>query len=175
MSSYGSGNGKFVFFAWLLSFLFTLGIIGAYGVNYILFNRDCSGYLKRAADASTVETASVELNKAISYLEDHNLTNGYTSVIYTTPDEDISFWYTNLKEADMVLKSSMTTDENSVSRSNALIKLRETLLHGSEKGSSITMPDGIWIYPNNGAYMFFFWFFFITLIGITGYGLIKYS
>ena len=101
---------------------------------YVVFDRNCEGYLKRAADSNTVEMASRELKKSLDYIESHNLTKGFTSVLYTTPDEDIEFWYTNVKscyESLIKLKPNATELE----KSNMLMKLRETLLD-QKKGNS---------------------------------------
>lgn len=42
--------------------------------------QNVSGFLKRAADANTIELANQELTKALDYLEANNLTSGYTSI-----------------------------------------------------------------------------------------------
>lgn len=43
-------------------------------VKSVQFELNCTQYLKRAADANTVELAKEELSKAISYAEQNNLT-----------------------------------------------------------------------------------------------------
>lgn len=115
----------------------------------IEFKQNCSGYLKRAAEANTVEMARGELQKSIKYLEDNNLTSGYTSVLWETPDEDIGFWYQNLKASEKEL-SEVSEDTSSLEKTNLLMKLRETLLQGGEKGDVITYPKGMSVYPHNG-------------------------
>lgn len=131
--------------------LLALGILGAGIVKHINLNQDCIGYLKRAADANTVETANEELSKAISYLESNNLTTGYTSVLWRTPDEDIGFWYKNLKESHREL-SKVDSTTTALERTNLLMKLRETLIDNGESGDHITYPDGLSVYPNNFAW-----------------------
>lgn len=119
-------------------------MIGARKVNEIQFNRNCEGYLKRAADANTIELAQVELGKAVKYLEDNSLTEGFTSVLYRTPDEDVGFWYTNLKSALTELQT-MSQDASDLEKSNMLLKLRESLMDNNV----ITMPKGMAVYPYN--------------------------
>lgn len=68
--------------------LVTFGICLVLGIQ---FNANCKGHLKRAADSNTIEMAKKELDIALDYLEKEGLTEGYTSVIYKTPDEDIEF------------------------------------------------------------------------------------
>ena len=84
-------------FIGIILIIISCSIITRCTVKEISFDRNCTGYLKRAADANTIPMASKELGMAIKYLDDHNLTKGYTSIFYTTPDEDIEFFYNNLK------------------------------------------------------------------------------
>ena len=130
----------------LTSILSTLIFMGVLGVK---LNQNCLGHFKRAADASTIETAEAELKIGLDYLEKENLTTGYTSVLWKTPDEDIKFWYENIKSAKDEL-SLLPKNSSNMEKSNMLIKLRETLLDHGDKGSeSITCPDGLSRYPNN--------------------------
>ena len=124
-------------------------------VKGITFNQECGGYLSRAANANTVDLAKTELKRATDYLEQRDLTEGYTSVLWKTPDEDIGFWYSNLKASLDELEAT-APDATPLERSNVLMKLRETLMtSSSEGGSSVTVPDGISVYPSNT--LFFCW------------------
>lgn len=127
-----------------------LSVWGVCIIRGIEFNVNCKGYLKRAADANTVSIAKQELDMALDYLEKEGLTEGYTSVLYKTPDEDIGFWYSNLKSASKEL-GNILEDASTLEKSNALMKLRETLVDQGEKGSIITCPKGIARYPYNGV------------------------
>jgi hypothetical protein len=142
----------------LCSFIVIWGGIRIY--SNIEFKQEAGGHLKRAADANTVELAAKEMDIALKYLEDNNLTTGYTSVIYKTPDEDIEFWYTNLKSATDELKK-VGPDATQLEMSNLLLKLRETLLDPGEKKSELTVPEGISVYPHN---VFYFWFGWVSLL-----------
>lgn len=122
---------------------------GIYIVCAITFNVNCGGHLKRAADSSTIEMAKKELDVAIAYLEKEGLTEGYTSVIYKTPNEDIGFWYSNLKSASEEL-GAISSSATTLEKSNALMKLRETLLDTVENSETVTKPVGISRYPYNG-------------------------
>jgi hypothetical protein len=134
----------FVFICCVLAFLAWI-IIRV--VSYVSFDRNCEGYLKRAADANTVEMAAKELDKALQYMESSNLKSGFTSVIYTTPDEDIGFWYNNITASRDELKK-LDPKATQLERTNVLMKLRETLLDTGQK-TSITAPSGISVYPYN--------------------------
>lgn len=117
-------------------------------VKYIQFEQNCGGNLKRAADANTIDIAKTELKTALNYIETNNLTTGYTSVLWKTPDEDMGFWYNNLRTAYNEL-DSLAKDADAMSKSNMLMKLRETLIDHGDKGDDITVPDGISRHPNN--------------------------
>lgn len=127
--------------------------------NAIFFKIDVKDYLKRSADASSVEIAQIELSKAIKACEEKGYTDGYTSIFYRTPDEDVSFWYNNLVAANEDLKLAVA-QKDSLSRleeSNVLMKLREVLTDNGDSGTKITVPRGLCHYPNNGliAILFF--------------------
>lgn len=145
-----------------LLFVIACAMLGTIIVKKISLEQNCTGYLKRAADANSVETAKAELGKAISYLEANQLTTGYTSVLWRTPDEDIEFFYKNLVASKTEL-DKVTETTSSLEKTNILMKLRETLLDNGEKGDSLTCPDGLSRYPNNG-----FW----GIILILGVGII---
>lgn len=130
----------------LLLLIFSISVFGWRIKQKIVFKQNVTGYLKRAADANTIPLANQELTKVIDYLEANNLTSGYTSVLYQTPDEDISFWYNNLKASQKELQTLNST--SALEKTNVLIKLRETLLDTGER-TKVTVPSGLSIYPNN--------------------------
>jgi hypothetical protein len=139
-----------------LSFIGFLTICGFAVVDAVKFDRNCEGHLKRAADANSIEMAQAELQIAIDYIEAEDLDTGYTSIIYTTPDEDMGYWANNLKQANNELKDMISADTSSnLEKSNMLIKLRETLIDhkGGDSGDTVTVPSGVSRYPNNATYM----------------------
>lgn len=115
----------------------------------IQFDRNCEGYLKRAADANNVPLALIQLEMALKYIEANKLTEGSTHILYSTPDLDLGFWYSNLKDANENLKKLETDKLSSLEESNTLMKLRETLLDHSSEGDTVTIPEGISVYPYN--------------------------
>lgn len=116
----------------------------------IEFNQNCKGYLKQAADANTVELALDRLDKALSYIESKGWTEGYTSILWKTEDENIGFWYDNLKASRQEL--ILVQNSSQLEQTNVLMKLRETLTESTDKGTAITYPAGLWKYPHNGLY-----------------------
>ena len=127
-------------------------LIGYGVVCDIQFVRGCEGHLKRSADANTIELAREELKTAVDYLESKQLTDGSSHLFYETPKCDIGFWYTNLKASLVELESMSTRDVDSLTASNQLIKLRETLMDQGEKRAHVTMPPNIHVYPNQLAF-----------------------
>jgi hypothetical protein len=140
----------------IIFFLIFAAWAGTRFVQGVQLKREVTGHLKLAADANTIPLAKRELEIAVRHLEKSSFTSGYTSIVYNTPDEDIGFWYENLSSA---LKELETTppDVGRLEASNALIKLRETLLDSSSEGSSVTSPDGFSIYPYNMAFAIWGW------------------
>lgn len=102
------------------------------------FKQNVSGYLKRASNANTIDLAEQELTRSIKYLEDNKMTTGYTSILYKTPDEDVDFWFRNLKASQHELQT--LNSSSALEKTNVLMKLRETLQD---------TPKGISVFPNN--------------------------
>ena len=119
-------------------------------IKSIQFDQKCGGYLKQAADANSVELAERQLNLAIDYIEQHELTSGYTSVLWNTEDENIEYWYNNLKQCQKELAA--TKDNSTLENTNVLMKLRESLTDVDQNGTTLTIPCGISRYPNNLLY-----------------------
>ena len=101
---------KLSFLTSVLTFIIFLVICGYSIVDSVQFDRNCGGHLKRAADANSIEMAQAELQIAIDYIESNDLDTGYTSVLYTTPDEDLGFWAKNLNQANNELLAMIDTD-----------------------------------------------------------------
>ena len=148
----------------LLLFILACCIFGVRISKRIEFKQEVSGHLKRAADASTIELAQQELSTVIAYLEKNNLTSGYTSVMWKTPDEDIEFWYKNLKASKAEL--SNLKSESALEKTNVLMKLRETLVDSGKK-TKVTLPKGLHVFPHNKLWAALS--FLATLLVISGF------
>ena len=121
-------------------------------VKSVQFDFDCKAYLKRAADANTVELAKGELGKAIEYIEDNKLTEGVISIFLENPANDLGFWYQNIKSAYEEL-DNLGENSSALEKTNVLMKLRESLTDSSDGDStSVITPEGITVYPNNVIY-----------------------
>lgn len=133
------------------------------GVIVIQFDRQCTDYLKRAADSNTIELAQNNLDEAIKYMEANNLTSGYTSILYQTPDEDVGFWYNNLKQSQIEL-AKCSPDATQLEKTNILMKLRETILDDGTR-LVITEPSGISRFPYNTLFCIFSIFVYVFVLG----------
>ena len=138
-------------------FLFIISLIvpSIVLVKSIQFDQNCGGFIKQCADASSIELALDRLNIAIDYVEKNNLTTGYTSAFWKTEDENLEFWYQNLKTCQKELMvATQSTDQ--LLQTNVLMKVRETLLDDGKEGVELTIPDGIHVFPYNLLYTILF-------------------
>jgi hypothetical protein len=151
----------FAVFALLLSILVFVVALGYHVIAGIQFNRDYKGHLKRAADANSIQMAEKELALCLRYLDDRSLDtesgrnrgriDDHTSILYSTPDQQISFHYDNISASLNELRAVMAKGEgaSALERSNVLIKLRESLIDHSGDGVHVTYPAGLDVYPDN--------------------------
>lgn len=143
----------------MFALIMTVVMIVCAVVKYVKmtqFEINCTQYLERAANASTVELAKEELAKVISYAEEKKLTEGVVSVFFRHPRNDIGYWYKNITAAYAELEN-LSEDATSLEKTNVLMKLRETL---TDEGY-VTIPDEIALYPNNVLY---FWWGTLSII-----------
>lgn len=118
-------------------------------VKAVTFSINCEEYLSLAADANSIEIAEKHLSLAIAYLEENDMTEGHSQVFIKSPANDIGAWYENLKSAQAQLQELKARDDvTELEESNALMKLRETLL--SNEGY-VTVPNNISLYPSQVA------------------------
>ena len=143
--------------------VYTCGIVKA-----VTMDVNCISYLELAGDANSVDIAYKHITTAIEYLEANNLTQGNTSIIIKSPKNDIGLWYENLKSAQAQLEQLANKEDlTELEESNALMKLRETLL---DEGV-VTHPSCISYYPAHavwGISMLLMWLLFI-LAAIFGF------
>lgn len=145
---YSYGNAKKQVTIMIITIVLLITVPALNFLMNVRLNQNCTGYLERAASANTVETAKEELGIALKYLEDNNLTSGYTSIIYRTPGDDVGYWYKNLKESYGEL-DKVTDQTSSLEKTNILMKLRETIMDHGKNGDYVTKPNGLSRYPNN--------------------------
>ena len=100
---------------------------------------------------------------AIKYMETNRITEGYTSLLYKTPDEDVGFFYRNLKTARHELET-MPATATQLEKTNTLMKLRETLTVSGEHGEYLAVPSGLSWYPFNWALVLVILAGFLSLV-----------
>jgi hypothetical protein len=153
---------------YLVLAVLSISVLTALVVRSVQLNQNCTGYLKRAADANSVDLALIELRVALNYIENKNLTEGYTSVLWKTPNDDIGFWYRNLKAAENEL-ANVNENTSVLEQTNILMKLRETLLDCGEK-CKLTVPSGLSRYPYNLLFGIASWI--TVVIFLSGFGVL---
>ena len=125
-------------------------------IKEIHIDTNCISYFEMAADANSVSLAEKHLSSGIKYLEDNNITKGNTKIVFYAPTKDIGLWYENLKSAQTQLQELKTRDDlTELEESNALMKLRETLLCSE---GHVTCPPMISFYPSHVS-----WFWWMVL------------
>lgn len=139
--------------------VYTVGI-----VKDIRMSSNCINYFEMAADANSVELAEKHLTSGIEYLEENNLTEGNTKIFVYRPTRDIGLWYENLKSAQSQLQELISQEElTELEESNALMKLRETLL---DADGYVTYPTMITFYPNHFMWTWALWFIWMLWFAV---------
>ena len=140
----------------VICIIYTLILLTVLTVKDIQADRNYLGYLDRAANANTMELCKKELYSAIAGIEEKGLTKGYTSVLWTTPDEDVEFWYTNITACKNELLK-VTEETSQLERTNILMKIRESLTTRGNDSSKVIYPEGISKFPHNAVYGILLW------------------
>lgn len=141
-----------------------LVLVGAARVFFAVeFMQQCSGHMELAAQANTIALAKRELGQAVRYLKHHQMTSGYTSIVWDTPDENVEFFYSNLEASLQELEDLSKKNITPLEASNCLLKLRDTL---TDQGM-VTHPMGLSVYPNNGAMAF--WRTLTSILAFVGF------
>jgi len=130
----------------ILLIVIGIGICSIPIVRNIQFDIGCGGYLKSSADACTVDLAKGELDTAIKYLDEHKLNYGYSHLIIKNRQVDVGYWYSRLVAARNDL-DTITGEASNLEKSNMLMKLRETLCDEGERGTKVTLPPHIELFP----------------------------
>ena len=162
-------NSKAVFvFLCIICIIVPIIVYGGAIVKTIQMDANCISYFEMAADANSVELAEKHLTSGIEYLEENNLTEGNTKVFIYKPTCDLGLWYENLKSAQAQLQELSSKEElTELEESNALMKLRETLLNSE---GSVTHPFMISFYPNHIGWLWAMLLIWLLWIGAFVFG-----
>ena len=115
----------------------------------VVFDYQCKEYLSLAANANSIELAKTNLDKAIQYIEQNQLTSGNTAFFIKGPSTDLTSWYANLKACQKEVWTMDVKKGTVLEETNLLMKLRESLM--SE--GLIIIPENIALHPNQLQYM----------------------
>ena len=152
-----NNKGLYIFLC-LICAIVPILVYGGAIIKTIQMDANCISYFELAADANSIELAEKHLTTGIEYLETNNITSGSTKILINNPKNNIGIWYENLKSAQTQLQEmNKREDLTELEESNALMKLRETLL--SSKGN-VTHPSMISFYPSHISWfwsMVFIW------------------
>ena len=135
-----------------LSIVLFVSCLGYGTYKAIVFDTQCKEYLSLAANANSIELAKTNLDKAIQYIEQNQLTSGNTAFFIKGPSTDLTSWYANLKACQKEVWAMDVKKGTVLEETNLLMKLRESLM--SE--GLIIIPENIAIYPNQLQYMIVF-------------------
>lgn len=159
-------------FLCIICILIPCFVYGGAIIKTIQMDANCISYFELAADANNVELAEKHLTAGIKYLETNNITSGSTKILINNPKNDIGIWYENLKAAQTQLQEMNKREElTELEESNALMKLRETLLSSA---GNVTHPSMISFYPSHISWfwsMALIWLFWVgaMIFGIAAY------
>jgi len=107
------------------------------------------GYLKNASQTDSIPLIKIELKKAMVEIERRGLTSGYTSIIWTTPNDNIGLWYKNLM---LLLNQLYYFPDNSSAKekSKMLMKIKEILIDESkDEKDNLYFPEKVYLFPHN--------------------------
>lgn len=114
-------------------------------VKGVQFNKDCADYLLQTGYADSPELALCRLDTVIEYIEAHNLTKGYTSILRETEDENIESWYKRIIVCRDSIESCLYTCQ--LGETNVLKRVWNI-----RTDRRLIAPRGIYLYPNNKAW-----------------------
>ena len=65
-----------------------------------------------------------------------------------------------------------TRGNSTLENTNVLMKLRESLTDNSEQGTKLTIPAGIYLYPNNALFLVANWISGIVIFAFLIWGMV---
>lgn len=123
-----------------------LGVNAKLITNHNHLRRNFVTPIENAAIANDSALVVENLNQSIIYLERYGLTDGFTSAVFYSKEDDLKFYYKELVSA-----------RNNISSGN--LKLPETIYNYNFR--SVQYPDGLESYPYN------LWFGIFKIIDVA--------
>ena len=116
-----------------------------------VFDEECAEYIGAAVTSTNIDSSISDLESAISFAEENELTEGYTSIFGSPPGEDVSRWYDSMVDVRDKLEELRRNDFPTVDLVAVdLLKERSfalTKLHLS------AYPKGISVFPHNTLFL----------------------
>jgi hypothetical protein len=128
------------------------------------FDDNCSYHISEALSADGIHTftdndyAIKEIDTAITYLENNNLTSGYTTITDKVSREDLSIFYNDIKKRSEYFHDLKTKNIDDIEKYKMYATMRN--LHTRE----LDVPSGISIFPHNTFYCVWAYLSIICLI-----------
>jgi hypothetical protein len=132
------------------------------------FDDNCVYHLGEAMKStSSADYSKSEMERAVKYIEDRNLTSGFTSIVGNQPDENLSLWYYDIRGKQAYIDH--LHDLPSDVRKDQIADHAEYVNAFNMHRKDVDIPNGISIYPYNT--LFFVWSMIsivMLLFGIIG-------
>ena len=131
------------------------------------FDDNCTYHITQALGNYSITTppekgfaySEQEIDTAITYLEKNNLTNGYTTITDRQSFEDLSAYYSSLKERSEYLHSLKNM------RSEEVAAFQKYTTMKNLQSKEVDCPNGISVFPHNTLYMIWMLLSMLCLIG----------
>ena len=157
--------------------IITIMYIAGAIISTIYFRVKCETPLRKAALAETIPEAKVNLDKAIQFVEQNQLTTGYSSLFFKEDEYNITKWYAMLKSAQSEIDILHVKGYDRVEEIDALIVLLIKLTDIPENKQCVFLndvvfvPTGIQFVPlyESVWILFLFSITICTILGITIY------
>ena len=157
--------------------IITIMYIAGAIISTIYFRVKCETPLRKAALAETIPEAKVNLDKAIQFVEQNQLTTGYSSLFFKEDEYNITKWYATLKSAQSEIDILYVKGYDQVEELDALIALLIKLTDIPENKQCVFLNDIVFV-PTGIQFVplyEFVWIMFLfsiticTILGITVY------
>lgn len=121
-----------------------------------IFDNNFTYHINQSMSGTDPSKSYEEFVSALLYLQSHNLTSGYTTIVIRSPSEDISIFY------DGIFKKFQYSQKLASLPPEEIKQYQEYVVNKNLATTQIKEPEGISIYPYNGIY--FVWMLISILL-----------
>lgn len=119
-------------------------------------------YIVAAYKAEDAKTAKKQFRRAMVWIEENGAKEGFTSVSYQSPTDNVNDWYENVANVDDEMDRLVITKDTPQPWRQSMVHHRLVLVDGDGKVTSVQTPRGLYLHPNN---RFFGWSTAVALVG----------